>query len=77
MIRRQLVRDRQKGGEYHFSTPKKGKMRVIVLAPTVIELFKAQQRKQMLMMLDAGTAWQNNNLVFTNPTGGFLSYRTV
>ena len=77
IIRRQLARDRQKGGEYHFSTPKNGKMRVIVLAPTVIELFKAQQMKQALMMLDAGKKWENNNLIFTNPTGGYLSYRTV
>ena len=77
VIKRQLVRDRQKGGEYHFSTPKNGKMRVIVLAPTVVELFQAQRSKQALMMLDAGKAWRNSNLIFTNPTGGYLSYRTV
>ena len=77
IIKRQLVRDRQRGGEYHFSTPKNGKMRVIVLAPTVVELFQAQRSKQALMMLDAGKAWRNNNLIFTNPTGGYLSYRTV
>ena len=77
VVRRQLVRDRQKGGEYHFSTPKNGKMRVIVLAPTVIELFKAQRAKQALMMMDAGKNWESHNLIFTNPTGGYLSYRTV
>ena len=77
VIRRQLVRERQKGGEYHFSTPKNGKMRVIVLAPTVIELFKAQRAKQALMMMDAGKNWESHNLIFTNPTGGYLSYRTV
>ena len=42
-IRRQLVRDREKGGEYHFSTPKNGKIRVIVLAPTVVQLFHEQE----------------------------------
>jgi len=52
-------------------------MRVIVLAPTVIELFKAQQMKQALMMLDTGKKWENNNLIFTNPTGSYISYRTV
>lgn len=77
VIRRQLVRERQKGGEYHFSTPKNGKMRVIVLAPTVVDLFQAQRAKQALMMMDAGKDWENRNLIFTNPTGGFLSYRTV
>ena len=76
VIRRQLVRERQKGGEYHFSTPKNGKMRVIVLAPTVIELFKAQRAKQALMM-DAGKNWESRKLIFTNLTGGYLSYRTV
>jgi len=24
-----------------------------------------------------GKKWENNNLIFTNPTGGSLSYRTV
>ena len=29
------------------------------------------------MRLDAGDFWEENNLVFSNQTGGFLSYRTV
>lgn len=77
VVRRQLVRDRQKGGEYHFSTPKNGKIRVIVLAPTVVQLFREQQKRQTLMMMDAGKKWVDNNLIFSNQTGGYLSYRTV
>ena len=41
------------------------------------KLFREQQKRQALMMLDAGKKWETNNLIFTNPTGGYLSYRTV
>ena len=77
VVRRQLVRDRCKGGEYHFSTPKNGKIRVIVLAPSVVQLFREQQKRQALMMMDAGKKWVDNDLIFSNQTGGYLSYRTV
>ena len=77
VVRRQLVRDRCKGGEYHFSTPKNGKIRVIVLAPSVVQLFREQQKRQTLMMMDAGKKWVDNDLIFSNQTGGYLSYRTV
>lgn len=33
--------------------------------------------KQTLMRIDAGNRWTETNLVFTNETGGVLSYRTV
>ena len=29
------------------------------------------------MRLEAGDCWEENNLVFSNQTGNFLSYRTV
>ena len=29
------------------------------------------------MRMEAGDAWQENGLVFSNQTGGYLSYRTV
>ena len=76
-IRQQLRKEQKKGGEYYFSTPKNGKTRTLSISPSVIQLFRYQQQKQLLMMSDAGTAWTNTNLVFTNSKGERLSYRTV
>jgi len=77
LVKQQLRREQQKGGQYYFSPPKNNKSRVLALAPSVLRLFKLQQIKQNGMRLEAGDAWTENNLVFSNATGGFLSYRTV
>lgn len=76
-IKQQLRREQQKGGQYYFSSTKNGKIRVLTLAPSVVELFKAQKQTQEEKKCNAGILWEENNLVFSNETGGFLSYRTV
>lgn len=77
-VNKQLRRSQEKGGEYYFSTPKNGKSRTLTLAPAVVEFFRMQKLKQAELLRNAGKAWNNeHNLVFTNETGGFLSYRTV
>lgn len=76
-IKQQLRREQKKGGGYYFSPPKNNKSRVLALAPSVIQLFRWQKLKQNGMRLQAGELWTENNLVFSNQTGGFLSYRTV
>ena len=77
LIKQQLRREQQKGGKYYFSPPKNNKSRVLSLAPSVIQLFRLQKLKQNGMRLEAGNLWEENNLIFSNQTGGFLSYRTV
>ena len=77
LIKQQLRREQQKGGKYYFSPPKNNKSRVLSLAPSVIQLFRLQKLKQNGMRLEAGNLWEENNLSFSNQTGGFLSYRTV
>ena len=77
LIKQQLRREQQKGGKYYFSPPKNNKIRVLSLAPSVIQLFRLQKLKQNGMRLEAGNLWEENNLIFSNQTGGFLSYRTV
>lgn len=77
LIKQQLRREQQKGGKYYFSPPKNNKSRVLSLAPSVIQLFRLQKLKQNGMRLEAGDCWEENNLIFSNQTGGFLSYRTV
>ena len=76
-VKRQLRKEQKKGGQYYFSLPKNNRARSISLAPSVVFLFRLQKLKQNGMRLETGDAWQENGLVFSNQTGGYLSYRTV
>jgi len=76
-IKQQLRREQKKGGQYYFSPTKNGKTRVISLAPTVLNLFQLQKAAQVEKAQKAGCMWEENNLIFTNELGSFLSYRTV
>ena len=76
-VKRQLCREKKKGGDYYFSPPKNNKNRVLSLAPSVVRWFRWQKLKQNGDRLNAGEAWEETGLVFTNPSGGVLSYRTV
>lgn len=42
-----------------------------------MELLKAHKVQQAQQRLKCGPVWEESGLVFTNPTGGHLSYRTV
>ncbi len=76
-VKRQLRKEQKKGGQYYFSPPKNNRTRCLSLAPSVVFLFRLQKLKQNGMRLEAGDAWQENGPVFSNQTGGYLSYRTV
>ena len=76
-VKRQLRKEQKKGGQYYFSPPKNNRARSISLAPSVVLLFRLQKLEQNSMRMEAGDAWQENGLVFSNQTGGYLSYRTV
>lgn len=76
-VKRQLRKEQKKGGQYYFSPPKNNRARSISLAPSVVLLFRLQKLAQNSMRMEAGDAWQENGLVFSNQTGGYLSYRTV
>ncbi len=64
-------------GECHLVPPKNGKSRTLAIAPSVVQLFQKQKERQEAQKQDLGSAWENCGMVFTNPTGGYLSYRTV
>ena len=76
-IKRQLRREQKKGGQYYLTTPKNGKTRTIATAPSVMKLLRAQRAHQAEQRLKAGELWEDTDMVFTNDTGGYLSYRTV
>jgi Site-specific recombinase XerD len=77
LIDKQLRKDQKMGGEYYFSPPKNGKSRILTPAPFVMDILKAHKVKQTEQRLKLGPVWDNSGLVFTNETGGRLSYRTA
>lgn len=77
IVKQQLRKEQKQGGKYYFSSPKNGKIRVLTLAPSVVNLFEMQKQAQKEKRSKAGNLWEEHNLVFTNDTGGYLSYRTV
>lgn len=76
-IKRQLRREQKKGGAYYITTPKNGKPRTITPAPWVMKLLRSQKARQAEQQLKMGPLWESSGMVFTNETGGYLSYRTV
>ena len=57
-------------GESLFTSPKSGKARTLIPAPSVLAALKAQRRLQLEAQLRAGPEWDNpHGLVFTNATG--------
>ena len=76
-VKQQLQREHKTGGSYVIVSPKNGKNRFIPMAPSVARLFLLQKQKQEFMRKEAGELWEESGMVFTNPTGGYLSSRTV
>lgn len=77
-VRKQLQKERKKGGEYRRVALKNDRVRSIKPAPFVMDILKAEQRKQKEWRLKAGGAWDNSmNLVFTNEMGRYQSASTV
>lgn len=76
-VRKQLQREKKKGGKYYISDTKNRRFRTLALAPSVLQLFQQQKDRQLDMRVQARELWEDKNMVFTNAIGGYLSYRTV
>ena len=78
-VRRQLQKEKGRGGKYYFvDETKNGKDRIVPLAPSVIKALRSQQAKQARWQLSAGELWCNeHNLIFTDEIGQHLSHRSV
>ena len=76
-VKQQVRKAQSKGGEYYFSSTKSSRSRTLSIAPSVLRLFRYQKQKQTYMAAKASDSWLDQKLVFTNATGGILSYRTV
>lgn len=75
-IKRQLWRNRETG-VYSLVKPKDDEIRKIIVPPSVMDLLKEQQRAEKAKQAAVGANWEGKRMVFSNPTGGYLSYRTV
>ncbi|HEX8177253.1 MAG TPA: site-specific integrase [Pyrinomonadaceae bacterium] len=68
VVRRVLIR--RKGGGWYFGEPKTSRSRRTVPLPaTLVKVLATHRRKQMAARLKAGTAYQNNDLVFATSHG--------
>ena len=76
-VKKQIQKKRQKGGKYYFDSTKNSKDRTLVLAPSIVELFRLQKNKQDAMRAKAGDKWVEHNMVFTRDNGFYFSPSTA
>ena len=91
VVKQQIRKAQEKGGDYYISTPKNGRKRIVSIGPSVVNLFRLQREKLASMKENAGELWSDlvmldtlgsaskkpYDLVFRNEIGDRLSYRTV
>lgn len=75
-LRQQLQRNRDTG-VYELVVPKAEEIRDLPMGDALFELLQDQKAFEKGKRRVCGDCWQAKNLVFSNPTGGYLSYRTV
>ncbi len=77
-VKQQLQKEKEKGGQHYIATTKSGKVRVITVAPYVMNVLKIQKAEQSTEKLKAGAMWDNPwNLVFTQENGTFIPPQTA
>ena len=72
-INKQLQRDREKGGQFHFTTLKNDRTRRIQAPCFVLDILREERQKQNQYRLFFGADWKNEmNLVFVDELGDFI-----
>ena len=67
-----------KGGQYYIAATKNNKIRVLTVAPFVMDILRTVHREQTQNHFACGLAWQNEfNLVFTDKSGHFIFPQTA
>lgn len=78
MIKRQLQREKQRGGTYVLAPLKNDRPRKLFPASQVMAELEKYQKKQLRWRLRAGPEWKNNmNLVFTQEDGDHICAPTI
>ena len=76
-INKQIQRYREEQGVYRIVPTKNGKGRTITPASSVMTLLKQQQTFQEQQQKNAGSTWEDSNLVFTDALGHHLTNSIV
>ncbi len=77
-VRRQIQKSYSGDGYVFLDETKNGKQRIVAIAPSIVQVLKAQKIQQAKWQLAAGPLWNNSrNLVFTDELGGHLKHRTI
>lgn len=76
-INKQIQRYREEKGVYRIVPTKNGKGRVLAPADSVMALLKQQQTQQEQQRKEAGSAWEQSNLVFSDALGHHLTNSIV
>lgn len=79
-VNRQLQRvrrDGEKSGSLVFTEPKNASRRAVGLPQRAAEVLRSHRKRQAEERLQAGSAWTDNGLVFTNSAGGPLEAQNV
>ena len=72
-VKQQLCREKEKGGKHYIATTKNSKVRILTVAPFVMDILRKVRKEQIKNRLLVGTDWQNEfDLVFTNELGHFV-----
>ena len=77
-IKQQLTKNKSAGSVHYIASTKNDKIRVLTVAPFVMDILKNVKKEQISNNLAAGTAYQNKfNLVFTDNLGNFTNPQTL
>ncbi len=77
-IKQQLCKEKEAGGKHYISTTKSDRIRVLTVAPFVMDILRQVKTTQLQNHLASGTAWQNEyNLVFTSENGKHIVPTTL
>ena len=72
-VKQLLSKEKKKGGVHYIAPTKNDRIRILTVAPFVMQILKEVFREQKNQRIAAGLAWENEwNLVFTNPMGRFI-----
>lgn len=77
-VKQQLCKEKTKGGLHYIAPTKNDKIRILTVAPFVMDILKKVQQEQYGDHLASGLAWKNEfNLVFTDKTGKYIVPQTA
>lgn len=77
-VKQQLCKEKRAGGQHYIAPTKNDKVRILTVAPFVVDILRNIFREQRANHLAVGLAWNNEyNRVFTDKAGRFIVPQTA